>query len=265
MVSTSTAAAIFMRRVITPLFLVLTLSSVAFTQKNSAWREWGRADVDRVLNNSAWGRTQTETDTTEMVFSPTSAGTAAIGQSTTGRGRTGEQQSVNNSRADRGATNGPVSVRYYVRFLSARPIRQAMIRKVELQQEVPDERLSAKILPYENRDFSPYIVVAVDVESQDRRFSGPALQALASATAATLKNITYLERKDGKRLFLMDYRPPIGDGMGGKFVFPRLVDERPFLDLKSGDVRFYYEMTKDIKVNVKFKVSDMVYDGKLEY
>lgn len=254
-----------MRRVITLLLLVLTFSAAGFTQKNSSWRDWGRADVDRVLNNSAWGRTQTETDTTEMVFSPTSAGTASIGLPPAGRGRTGEQQSVNNNRADRGATNEPVSVHYYVRFLSAKPIRQAMIRKVELQQVVPDEGLSAQIFPYADRDFSRYIVVAVDVESHDRRFSGPALQALASATAATLKNRTYLERKDGKRLFLMDYRPPIGDGLGGKFVFPRMVDERLFLDPESGDVRFYCEMTKDIKVNVKFKVSDMVYDGKLEY
>lgn len=58
---------------------------------------------------------------------------------------------------------------------------------------------------------------------------------------------------------------PINDGMGAKFVFPRTLDNEAFVTEKSGFLRFYSEMAKNIKLNMRFKVSDMTYDGKLEY
>ena len=48
----------------------------------------------------------------------------------------------------------------------------------------------------------------------------PAFQAFGSATVGTLKNQAYLERSDGQRLFVIDYKPPINDGLGTKFVCP---------------------------------------------
>ena len=83
--------------------------------------------------------------------------------------------------------------------------------------------------------------------------------------ADTLKNNTYLERNDGKRIFLLDYRAPVEDGIGARFVFPRIVDGRAFLNGESGDVRLYAEVGANVKLNLRFKVADMVYQGKLEY
>jgi hypothetical protein len=90
------------------------------------------------------------------------------------------------------------------------------------------------------------------------------MQLLTSADAAAMKTTAYLERKDGKRIELMDYRPPSQDGMGAKFVFPRMVDGKPFLDGNSGELRVYIELGKT-KLSRKFKVAEMIYDGKLEY
>jgi len=91
------------------------------------------------------------------------------------------------------------------------------------------------------------------------------MQIFNSANTGTLKNATYLENKDGKRVFLQEYIAPINDGMGAKFVFPRTVDEKPFINSESGYLRFYAEMAKNIKLNMRFKISDMMYEGKLEY
>ena len=91
------------------------------------------------------------------------------------------------------------------------------------------------------------------------------MQTFSSAITSILKNNTYLETKDGKRVFLHEYKAPIKDGMGAKFVFPRTVDEKPFINSESGYLRFYAEMTNNIKLNMRFKISDMMYDGKLEY
>ena len=139
------------------------------------------------------------------------------------------------------------------------------MRLISLEQKGADSELTDDLNSFVQRDFSEFIVVAVTFDSSDSRFSGPALQAFATARVGTLKNITYLERKDGKRIFPIGYYPPISDGLGAKFVFSRRLDERPFLNSDSGTVRFYCELTSQIKLNVTFKLSEMMYGGKLEY
>jgi hypothetical protein len=254
-----------MRRAVFALLFVALLTSISTAQKSKSWTELSKNDAEKLLNDSAWGQTQTETDTSEMFFSPTRPGTSSIGQSSATRSTASNQQSINNNRADRGAINQAISVNYRIRFFSAKPIREAISRMIVLNQDKPNEGLVEQMQTFVDRDFSQYIVVIVTFDSTDARFSGPALQAFGSATADTLKNKTYLERKDGKRLFLMDYRAPIGDGLGAKFVFPRMVDGKPFLDETSGNVRFVSDVADKIKLNVKYKISDMMYDGKLEY
>jgi hypothetical protein len=150
-------------------------------------------------------------------------------------------------------------------MLSALPVRQAFMRVITLAQKSPDRELVKGLQSFVERDFSEYIVVAVSFDSTDGRFSGPVLQSFSAATLGTLKNKTYLERKDGKRLFLMDYQAPINDGLGAKFIFPRIVAERNFLNADSGSVRFVSEVGTQIKLNVTFKLSDMMYQGQLEY
>ena len=91
------------------------------------------------------------------------------------------------------------------------------------------------------------------------------MQAINSGTTGTLKNTTYLERQDGKRVFLMQYSPPISDNLGAKFIFPRLVDGEPFLKSDSGSVRFFAQFNDSFKINMVYKVREMVFDQKLEY
>lgn len=241
----------------------LVFSVSAGQDKN--WLAWSKADAEKILNHSAWGLTQIETDTSEMVYTPTSGGTGSIARSDVNKSRVGEQQSINNNRADRGATNQPISVNYHIRLLSAKPVRQAFMRVISLTQGNTDGDLMEGLDSFVKRDFKDFIVVAVTFDSSDSRFSGPALQAFATARIGTIKNAAYLERKDGKRLFPIEYQPPINDGLGAKFIFPRQLDERQFLNADSGSVRFLCELTSQIKLNVTFRLADMIYDGKLEY
>jgi len=235
------------------------------SQELGSWTALSKKDAEKVLNNSAWGQTQTDTDTSEMFFSPTRPGSSSIGKPETSKNPIGSQQSINNNRADQGATNQAISVNYHIRLLSAKPIREAISRMVMLENAQPAEDLSALMQPFVDRDFGQYIVVSIVFDSTDGRYSGPALQAFGSSTAATLKNKTYLERKDGKRLYLMDYRAPQADGLGAKFVFERSPDGKPFISGDSGNFRFYSEVSDKIKLNVKYNVADLIYNGRLEY
>lgn len=253
-----------MKKIIFAALLTALLLGVGRAQEK-AWSQWTKIEAEKILNSSPWGHTQTETDTSEMMYSPTSQ--AGIGSSTrTGvLGTTSDRQSVNNNRAAQGANNQAISVNYHVRLLSAKPVRQAFMRVIELAQKTPDKELIEGLQSFVERDFKDFIVVAVSFDSTDGRYSGPALQAFASGTLGTLKNRTYLERKDGKRVFLMEYHAPINDGLGAKFIFPRIVDEKKFLNADSGSLRFYSEVSNQIKLNVTFKVSEMMYNGQLEY
>jgi len=246
------------------LVVVLPVMGMA-QQKNYSWMEMPKKDADRMLTNSPWSQIQVDTDVSEQFFSPTRPGTGSVGQSTAARGTTSSQQSVNNSRADRGALNDAVSVSYRISFLSSRPVRQALAKVILSAEREPSDELVKSLQAFVERDFSSYIAIAVTVSSNDGRFSGPALQAINSATTGTLKNSAYLERQDGKRLFLQEYLAPIQDNLGAKFIFPRLVDGEPFLNSNSGTVRFYAEFNDSFKLNMRYKVSDMMYDQKLEY
>lgn len=251
-------------------FIAVTLTllvSVALSNEKP-WAEWSRAEAEKILNHSAWGQTQTDTDTSEMLYSPTASptggGSAASSRSEAIRGAT-DRQSINSSRIAQGATNQAVAVNYHIRLLSAKPVRQAFMRMIELTQPKRDEELLQGLRAFVQRDFSDFIVVAVTIDATDARFSAPVLATFSTATIGTLKNKTYLERKDGKRVFLMDYRPPISDGLGAKFIFPRIVDEKKFLKADSGTFRFYSEVTAQIKLNVTYKMADLMYNGQLEY
>jgi len=59
--------------------------------------------------------------------------------------------------------------------------------------------------------------------------------------------------------------PPTNDGLGAKFVFARNFEGKPFLSSEFSQVRFYSEVSKSVKLDQRFKISDMQYNGKLEY
>jgi len=189
---------------------LITYTSNAQT-KLKPWQEWSRKDAETILNDSSWGKTQVETDTSELMFRPQAAPDARTGAS-----------NADPRRDERGgATNQATDVKYRIRFLSAKPIRQALARMIAMDQTAEDPNVKKYMDDFVDRNFDKWIAVTVGFESRDQRFSGQALQAFASATSASLKNNTYLERKDGKRLYLHIYQAPSADGLGAKFKIGR--------------------------------------------
>ena len=66
-------------------------------------------------------------------------------------------------------------------------------------------------------------------------------------------------------VFLEEYQTPKTDGLGARLVFPRLVDGKPWLTTESAEIHFYSELSSTYKVDTRYKVKDMIYQGKLEY
>lgn len=242
-------------RVVSACFIVVMLVSAIFAQKQKPWTEWSKKDIEKTLNDSAWGQTQTEgggsqPQSTDSAITQVAAPRAADRQIS----RTGES----------GETKPSAVVKYHVRFLSAKPVRAAFARMVLLSKSEPDENLATQLQGFVDREIADYIVVSVGVEVADEKMAAPLMRAFTAATTEALQKNVYLERKDGKKLYLMEYRAPIEDGMGAKFVFPRKLEGQPFLS-ESDSVRFVAQMNEKMKLNTRYKLSDMLYDGKLEY
>jgi hypothetical protein len=244
-----------MKKVLFSGLLIVLCAFTSLGQKSKPWTELTEKEVAKILNDSPWGQTQTEGEESGPERTSAITQVAAPGSANRQLSREGEAPDNRPSRI----------VRYRTRFLSAKPIRGALARFLVLKKPEVDESLSTQLQGFVDRDFADYVVVAVTPEAEDPKLVGPIMQLLTSATADVLKDKVYLERKDGKRLVLADYRPPGPDGMGAKFVFMRMVEGKPFLTPESENVRFFAQLSEKLKLNVRYKVSDMTYEGKLEY
>ena len=244
-----------MRRVLFSAFVLALCTVSALGQKSKPWNELTEKEVAKILNDSPWGQTQTEGDESRPDQTSAITQVAASGSANRQLSREGEAPDTRPSRV----------IKYRARFLSAKPVRGAFARFLLLKKPEADENLSTQLQGFVDRDFADFVVVVVMPEAEDPKLVGPTMQFLTSATTEVLKEKVYLERKDGKRLVLADYRPPGPDGMGAKFVFMRMLEGKPFLTPESDNVRYFAQFSEKMKLNVKYKVSDMMYDGKLEY
>lgn len=220
----------------------MAAESVVAQKQAKPWKEWSKADAQKILNDSGWAHLQVDQDFVEA--SPLT-------------------RPIDSSIGTR--LNQNEGMTYGIRFFSARPVRQAFVRMIQLQQKelAPDkmERLNtfAEIASEDS------IIIAVTVENPDANMLGKAMQIIRNATTIHIKNTTYLERSDGKRVFIEQYTPPGGDGFGARFIFPRLQDGKPFLSEEFTGVRFVSDLGSSIKLDMKFKVKDMMVNGKLEF
>lgn len=223
---------------------VLCVGSV-FAQNSKPWNEWSKKDAEKILNSSAWAQSQIKGEAP-----PSTAD------------RDGRAQTTNR---DPGAPRPPSEYFLRVRFITAKPIREAFARKVLLSQQNPTKELQDQLQADIDQNLGDFIVVAVDVDGQDPRTVSGILRSLTKMTKETLDQKVFLERSDKKRLHLIEYRPPGADNIGGKFIFARTLDGVPYLSPDIESVRFAIDVEGGFKLSMKFKVSKMMYGEKLEY
>jgi hypothetical protein len=241
-----------MRRITAIPFLMFLATAALIAQTGKPWLEWNAKETTKILNDSAWGQTQLETKEAE-------GASAAI--TNTGSSRTMVPRDA--SKDSPGAITS--YIKYYIRLLSAKPVRQAFVRKLMLDSPDMNPEQKEQLKSFAEATTSDFIVVAVVAEAKDGSTGRDAVQAFKTATFDSLKESTYLERRDGQRVLLADFKAPIADGLGAKFVFPRTLNNQPFLDAESGQLKFSSQLSKKIKLEARYKVSDMLYDGRLEY
>ena len=230
------------------LFLMICLTvagSVVGQKQLKPWKDWSKNDAQKILNDSPWAHLQVDQDFVEA--NPLQ------------RPSDPRDTSVDTRlRQNDGMTYG-------IRFFSARPVRQAFVRMIQLQRkDLPPDTMT-RLNSFAEATSDDSIIIAVTIENPDANMLGKAMQIVRNATTVGLKNNAFLERSDGKRIFIDQYTPPGGDGFGARFIFPRMVDGKPFLGPEVSTVRFVADLGSSVKFSMTYKVKDMMLDGKLEY
>ncbi len=202
------------------------------------FNQWKKGDVFKVLNDSPWAMQQ--------MF------TSQVGSKGAGTG--GEQERHS---------------QYTIRFFSARPVREAYVRMIQLmnnydslpadQKSAFDQRM-AKPLAME---FTDEIIIAGEFGGNDPDKRRGIETELKQKTAEQFKQSVYLISDRLGQVQLKAYYPPSQDGTGFKFVFPRTVDGKPVIAPEDKEVMFKWYFWDELTIS--FKVKEFMYNGKLEF
>lgn len=159
---------------------------------------------------------------------------------------------------------------YFVRFLSAKPIRKAFARIKELHIDYDSLSESEKLdFDDENRksvdlDLKDWIVVSVAFRSNVPREESRVDQFLMSQTTETVKNLVHLSTKKFPRLEIAEYIPPTEKIVGAKFIFPKIKDGMEIVTAEDEKIIFEFNAPgSDPLLRTTFDVEKMIKGGEL--
>jgi hypothetical protein len=188
---------------LTLLFPFLAFSATSWTTL-SPFHQWSLDRTVKLLNDSPWARQETYTRVLQGV----------------GSGISGEKEIYNT---------------FYVRFLSARPVREAYARIQQIQHgydKMPEEKrrqFEQTQLPNLNMDVSQWIVLSVSFRSNDPNEESTLRHFFQSETVETLKTKAFLSTSSFPQVELSAYFPQQEESIGAKFVFRREINGIPVI------------------------------------
>ena len=230
----------FLMRPVLVLLVYVNVSIALLAMKTILERDfqdWTLAEAVEILNQSSWAQQRT--------FTRVVAGI--------GSGVLGEKE---------------IFKTFFVRFLSAEPIRKAFVRVQQIQQGYEqmseDERkdFEALVSPGLKLDVSQWIVVSLTFRSNNPRQERRVESFLDAQTVETMKARAFLSTDRLSQVELEAYFPPRRDGVGAKFVFPRQLSGEPIITKEESSVTFEANLLTQ-RLRVTFLVSEMLLDGEL--
>lgn len=234
--------------------LVLVLLMGSTVQAGEFWlekdyRQWSVSECRKLLQDSPWARSYSLTRTYIEFMQREPAG-------------------------DRGYEDNP-KIEYHVQLRSALPIRQAMVRLVQIQADYddmsPEEKLGfdtrmAQVLEASFEDVvGLHVTYATNVPRWDRQLD----LYWRTQTTEKLKNSTWLIGHAGRRAPLLQYAKVAGESHEFLLLFPRQVEGEKLVGPE--DKRLTLEFVHpDVgepsgRVVVPFSIETMRIDGAVVY
>lgn len=230
------------------------------------WQQWTRQECDRILTDSPWARKFT---TSEVRIQASGIRT----------GGTQERETQ-------------PTIEYIAHLRSALPVRQAVVRKMQIQtrydrmSDAEKRNFDKQAADYLNQDFSNRVVVHIIYQSNITALQ-QGLDDTWRASSTDLPADTYLISGRGERIELMRFIPPEPAVPEFELIFPKQRNDQPILSptdrrfqvqlpvinrstpafqtLMTGQLAFSSTALAETRVLFEFDVSKMMFKGKLEY
>lgn len=225
----------------------------------SSYRQWTKADVIKLLSDSAWARTQTQR-------------VIRRGQVRSVAGQ--NEDVVGDRKGQLSSAEDAYEYNFTMRLRSALPVRQAIVRLVQLEGNYDRmEKSERKAFDAQTRELleckecAEYYVVSVGFASSNNSVTDLVYEWFNGQTLPGLKGYIYLANARGGRRELARFIPPKAPGEEVFFLFPRL-DEKGQPLFTPEDKKLIFRMS-DIKANsvtnFSLDVSKIIVEGKVEF
>jgi hypothetical protein len=235
--------------------IFLAASSAAFGKdfwENKQYEKWSSKECNKMLSDSPWARDYTLQKSD--VFSAA--------------------RETNNSQ--------PLYVKYLVQIRSALPVRQAMVRQMQIAQNydklAPEQqqKFDQSAKSFLSTNFTDAVILFVTYETNSPSNDRELARYWQSRTMDLLKNYVFLRNSRGDQAPLAQFSASQGAERSFQLIFPRQINGQPFIgpEDKSFQLEFTYpalgsqsEGTKfeEGTAYIEFKPKNMVFEGNLTY
>lgn len=227
---------------------VLLLTVMAFGAEfwdKKEYTQWSEKECKKLLENSPWARDHTD-------------------QSARGA----DSPDAMDSRAP--------FISYLVQFRSAKPIQQAIVRRMQIANKY--DTLSAEQKQQFDKSAAAFfasiptdgIVVHVSYSTNNQQYYRDLVRHWQAQTAELLKNSVYLSGTKGEKVPLALFAAAGGDQPEFQFIFPRTIDGKPILSPEDKHLRleFDYPVIGGLgngRAFMEFKLDKMKFKDELTY
>jgi hypothetical protein len=241
------------KKVLCFLLPTLLLLSIAAYAGKECWEikpfdEWTQKECQKLLENSPWAK--------ELNL----AGAQAIGYS-------GGNDAMDNQQP---------YVKYIIQLQSAQPIRQAIVRQMQIIEKYASmsneqkQDFNVRNRPFLEGNFDEAVVVNISFSSNNREHIRNLLNHWQRQTADLLKNSVYLSGSKSEKVKIAQFIPVQGAQQEFKFVFPRKVNGKEILSPEDKTLRL--EFTYPVIGNmgdgrgfIEFKIEKMKINDETIY
>jgi hypothetical protein len=208
-------------------------------RQEKPFTQWSESEALMLVSSSPWAKTLNVSGDYGGAFVPRFIG-----------GQPGSAQAPNlGSTQGHGGVN---STQLYIRVYSATRTREAVAR-LSLLRKLSSEEVALRFIEQP----MPDLLISI---------SGAVMEPFEKKSLQDLKPVTFLlSRTDkNKKIELKDCQSPKQTQDGSAlYIFPRLINDAPCLDLADDETIFVSELGK-LKIRAVFKLARMVVDGKLD-
>jgi hypothetical protein len=231
--------------------LVLSLvapSLLAQFWEKKVWKEWSNGEAKKILEDSPWARKWTQGETREVAFGQPSGGTG---------------------REDR------PTVYYIVQFRSARPVREGVLREVQLSSqfqnlsEADKKNFESQADAFRNKNYDDVILIHVLYGSNVQIYEREMARFWQGFPQNTVPMNCSLISSSNVRVAPFRLVSPQTGAYEFELIFPRRVNGE--LWIKPDDKKIRVEFPHPnvgiggARVFIEFDLEKMKWNGQLEY